>query len=220
MSFQRARSDDQIKDRIQEIIDAASSIYDSAGYEGLNFSTISEYTKFTRPSIYKYFKTKDEILLILLEEDLKSFIATLIKSFKINKLYSLYEITEIWADTLAKHARFLELYAILFSIIENNVSVEALAGFKKEILKIQFPLVEFVAQLFPKAGKDEIETFVYAQLTLAFGLYPMSKLNPLQIEAIKLSGVDFTPPDFRKTYMACFYQLVYCLDHAIAIKKD
>ena len=73
MSFQRARSEDQIQDRIQEIIDATSSIYNSIGYDGLNFSIISEYTKFTRPNIYKYFKTKDEILLVILKDDFKVF---------------------------------------------------------------------------------------------------------------------------------------------------
>lgn len=220
MSFQRARSHDQINDRIQEIIVAASSIYNSAGYEGLSFSTISEYTKFTRPSIYKYFKTKDEILLILLKEDLTSFISTLIKSFKINKLYSLYEITEIWADTLIEHERLLDLYSILFTIIEKNVSVESLSDFKKEILQIQIPLFDFASQLFPNAKKKDIESFIYSQLILAFGLYPMSKLSPIQEEAIQLSGVNYTPPDFRKTYMECFYQLIYCLEHSIGIKKD
>ena len=105
MSFQRARSENQIQDRIQEIIDATSSIYNSVGYEGLNFSAISEYTKFTRPNIYKYFNTKDEILLVILKEEFQSFIASLIKSFKINKLYSLYEISEIWATRERRAAR-------------------------------------------------------------------------------------------------------------------
>lgn len=220
MNFQRARSHDQINDRIQEIIDAAAYIYNKEGYEGLSFSSISEHTKFTRPSIYKYFKTKDEILLILLKQDLEDFISALIKSFKINKLYSLKEITEIWTDTLIDHERLLDLYAILFTLIEKNVSVESLSNFKKEIIKIQFPLVDFATQLFPNAEKEDLETFIYAQLILAFGLYPMSKLSPLQKEAIELSGINYTPPDFRKIYMACFYQQIYCLDHAIGLSKD
>lgn len=220
MSFQRARSEDQIQDRIQEIIDAASSIYDSSGYEGLNFSAISEYTKFTRPNIYKYFKTKDEILLIILKEDLKSFLMSLIKSFKINKLYSLYEISEIWTDTLIKHSRLLKLYAILFTTIEKNVSVESLAEFKKELIKMQLQLIDFVSQLFPNASYDSINEFTYYQLILACGLYTMSNLSDLQLEAIRLSNSGFIPPDFKKTFMARLYQQMYCLKHSIEIKED
>ena len=47
MSFQRARSDSQINDRIDEIISVASDIYNTSGYEGVNFSAISELTEFT-----------------------------------------------------------------------------------------------------------------------------------------------------------------------------
>ncbi|MCL6605010.1 MAG: hypothetical protein K6T94_19270 [Paenibacillus sp.] len=62
-----------------------------------------------------------------------------------------------------------------------------------------------------------ITNFIYAAFTLAFGLYPMSKLSDLQIEAIKLSGSIYTPPDFKKTYLASLYQLMYCLEHSIEI---
>lgn len=220
MGFKRARSEDQIQDRIKEIIDAASSIYNSVGYEGLNFSTISEYTKFTRPNIYKYFKTKDEILLVIMKEDFKSFISAFIKSFKVNKLYSLYEITEIWTCRLIEHERLLKLYGILFTTIEKNVSLESLAEFKKELIVKYQQLVNFISQLFPEASEDNINNFISSVLTLACGLYSMSNLSDIQLEAIRLSDCDYTPPDFKKTNMACFYQQIYCLKHSIEIKKE
>lgn len=219
MSFQRARSNNQIKERVQEIIDATSTIYNSVGYEGLNFSVISDYTKLTRPSIYKYFKTKDEILLKILLQDTAAWTLSLINSFKINKLYSINEIVEIWTDTLINHARLLELYSLLFTSIEKNVSIEALAEFKKESLAIQYQLVNLVNQLFPKASNKAIMNFILSQITIAFGLYPMSKLSNIQIEAIKLSGSNYTAPDFRKTYMSNLYQFMYCLEHSIEIKE-
>ncbi|MBU3155780.1 TetR/AcrR family transcriptional regulator [Clostridium estertheticum] len=220
MSFQRARSEDQIQDRIQEIVNAASIIYDSVGYEGLSFSTISEYTKFTRPNIYKYFKTKEEILLLIMIKDFKSWISRLSKSFKINKLYSIYKIGEIWTDTLIEHERLIELYAILFTTIEKNVSVEALAEFEKECMVINSTILDLVSQLFPNASNDSLMNFMYSVFTLAFGLYPMCKLSDLQLEAINLAGSNYIAPDFKKTYMASLYQLMYCLEHSIEIKKD
>jgi len=220
MSFKRARSEDQIQDRIQEIVNAASIIYNSVGYEGLSFSAISEYTKFTRPNIYKYFKTKEEILLLIMIKDFKSWILTLSKSFKINKLYSIYEIGEIWTDTILEHERLIELYAILFTTIEKNVSVEALAEFEKESIVIHSTLFDLVSQLFQNASTDSIMNFMYSAFTLAFGLYPMCKLSELQIEALKLAGSNYTAPDFKKTYMASLYHLMYCLEHSIKIKKD
>lgn len=220
MGFQRARSKDQIQDRIQEIIDAAASIYNLEGYEGLNFSAISEHTKFTRPNIYKYFKTKDEILLVILKEDMKLFVSSLLKSFRLNKCYSLHEITEIWTAALLEHERFLDLFAVLFTLIEKNVSVSALAEFKKEVLTAQMTLFDLVAQLYPKADSDSVKDFINAQFTLAFGLYPMTKLTGLQLEAIQLSGMDYKPLEFKKAYKASFYQLIYCLENGIAFNVE
>lgn len=220
MSFQRARSKDQIQNRIREIIDATSAIYNSVGYEGLNFSIISEYTQFTRPNIYKYFTTKDEILLMILKEDFKSFIMAFINSFQINKLYSLYEIAEIWTNELLEHKRLLELYGILFTSIEKNVSLEYLTDFKRSQVAIYQNLVKFMHQLFPEAGEDNIDIFISSVLTLACGLYSMSNLSDIQLEANRLSGSGYTPPDFKKTYMACFYQQMYCLKNCIEIKAE
>lgn len=67
------------------------------------------------------------------------FIDSLIGSFKLNRIYSLKEITGIWTETLIIDHRLFDLYAIIFTLVENNVSVEALATFKKEVLTIQPP---------------------------------------------------------------------------------
>ncbi len=181
------------------------------------FGALTEYTKFTRPNIYKYFKTKDEILLVILKDDFKTFIATLTKSFKINKLYSLHEITEIWADSLLEHKRLLDIYALLFTVLEKNVSVEALADFKKEMLALQAPLISLVTQIFPDSEDKKIKEFMNVQIILAFGLYPMSQLSNLQKDAIKLSGIEYIPPDFKQTYMSYLYKMMYCLQHSIDI---
>ena len=220
MTFQRARTKEQIERRKEEILVAASTIYNEVGYEGLNFSSISEYTKMTRPSIYKYFNTKEEILLILLKKDLISYIASLINSFTLNRLYSLKEITNIWTNNLMEHQRLLQLYSILYTIIEKNVSVESLAAFKKDILTSQSSLFHLVSQLFPRSEKKQIENFLYTQLILAFGLYPMSKLSKIQLTAIELADVDYTPPDFQTYYSEYFYQIIYCLENSITIQNE
>lgn len=220
MTFKRARSEPQIQERIQDIINAASEIYNDLGYEGLNFSAISEYTKFTRPNIYKYFKTKDEILLEILKEDMASWITCLSNSFKLNKLYSLEEISEIWVNNLSEHSRLLELYSFLFTTIEKNVSVEALAKFKQDTIPTyQVQLLTLVEQLFPTATQASLYDFIVAQMTLAFGLYPMCQLNDLQLQAIELSGINYVAPDFKKSYKLYVYQLMYCLENRIELKE-
>lgn len=219
MGFQRARSDKHIQERIEEIISAASKIYDSVGYEGLSFSAVSQLTKFTRPTIYKYFNTKEEILLKILLSDIEAWIFTLVNSFKINKIYSIEEITDIWVDTITGNYRLLELFPMLFTSIEKNSSLEALVEFKKGFFKLQDQVMELVGQLFPKAEKDRIYSFLVSQMALALGMYPMSQLGELQIKAIELSGINYQVTDFKETFKTNIYQLLCCLEQGIQYPK-
>lgn len=215
MTFKRARSDEHVQERLNEIISAASAIYDSVGYEGLSFSEISKLTRFTRPTIYKYFNTKEEILLKLLLSDMEAWEATLINSFQLNKIYTIEEITEIWVDTVIQNDRLLNLYSILFTSIEKNVSLASLTEFKKGMLKLQTPVTGLLKQLFPNAENKDLWDFVINQMAFALGLYPMSQVCELQIKAIELAGANYTPPDFKASFKAVIYQLMYCLEKDI-----
>lgn len=220
VDFKRARSNEQIQDRIQEIVTVASDIYNSLGYENFTFTTISERTQFTRPNIYKYFKTKDEILLLIIKDDFKSFLNSLIQSFKINKIYSISEISEIWTDRLLEHKRLLNMSSLLYTSIEKNVTVEALSEFKNEMTILHKSFINFLTQLFPKSTNESVENFFYLQLTLAFGLYPTCQLSNSQIEALKLAGLPNICPDFKKLYRSGLYQLMYSLENSIDIKNS
>lgn len=214
MTFKRARSDEHIQERMNEIISAASKIYDSIGYEGLSFSEISKHTKFTRPTIYKYFKTKEEILLKLFQSDMEAWKISLINSFQLNKIYSIEEIAEIWVNIIIQNDRMLKLYSILFTSIEKNVSLAVLIEFKKDLLKLQVPITGLMKQLFPKANNKDITDFLINQLAFARGLFPMSHLCELQIKAAELAGSNDTP-EFKASYKSVIYQLMYCLEHGI-----
>lgn len=217
MSFQRARSDKQIQKRIDEIVLAASKIYDENGYDGLSFSAISELTKFTRPTIYKYFSTKEEILLYILSDDIGTWANNLISSFKLNKIYSTHEISKIWAKSLSSQKRINELYSILFTILEKNSSIETLASFKETAHTYIKPLYELVGQLFPNITSTQIDNFMTLQYSLAIGLYPMCNLSKIQLEAIKIVNLSYISPNFEDTYQKALFQLMYCLENGIEL---
>ena len=61
-----------LKNGKKEIIDACETIYKAKGFYGVTIKEISTRTSFTRPSIYNYFETKDEILLALLVRNTRS----------------------------------------------------------------------------------------------------------------------------------------------------
>ena len=52
-----------------EIIEACSRIYQVKGFNEVTIKAIAELTSFSRPSIYNYFETKEEIFLDLLTRE-------------------------------------------------------------------------------------------------------------------------------------------------------
>ena len=215
MDFKRARSNEQIQSRMDEIVCAAAKIYDESGYENITFTSIAEITNFTRPTIYKYFSTKEEILLKLLSTDLDTWSKTLITSFKLNTIYTTKQISKIWAKSYSAQTRLLELCSILFTIIEKNVSLEALADFKASIFNSINPVYELISQLYPKADLARIYYFLTIQQSVVLGLYPMCNPSETQKEAIKLSKTNINVPDFEEAFEKALFQLMYFLEQNI-----
>ncbi len=212
MSFQRARSKDQINDRIHEILSAAIEIYEVHGYEGVTFSAISEKTDFTRPTIYKYFSTKEEILLKILSKDIEVWTDELNSSFRLNKIYRTKQIAEIWAHAVSSYKRMNELHSILFTILERNSSKEAIIAFKKTLYDSAYVLHKLVGQLYPNASYEKIVNFLSIQYSLSVGYYPMCHLSMNQLEAMRTISKDYVIPDFEKGYRDALYQIMLALE--------
>jgi AcrR family transcriptional regulator len=213
MNFQRARSDEQRQSRIDAIVGAAAEIFDQTGYEGLNFSTIAERTALTRPAVYKYFSSKEDILLKLMSTDFEQWVVSLIKSFKLNKLYATKEIAEIWAKSIVSRKRMLNLFVIFNTILEKKASLDSLTAFKVSSGQSLGVIHDLVGQLFPNATEAQIKRFVPVQLALALGLYPMTIISDVHKQAV-VRAKSGSLPAFAPTYEKSLTQLMCFMENA------
>lgn len=217
MAFQRARSREQIEERRNTIIEAAAAILAEHGIEHVTISSVSNEAGLTRPTIYNYFKTTEEILVQLIIRDYRAWIDELTGSFKLNRIYEIEELAQIWSETMSHYPRFMELYSMLFTVLERNCSLETLARFKREFLKLGMPLREILLQLFPDANKQAIYEFMVYQVTSCVGLFAMSNTSDAQMKAIEISGTGYAPPEFTPMYRQAVYQQLYCVKNGIRL---
>ncbi len=197
MDFERARTKEQIKKRQEEILNACEELYDTSGYESVNFKAISRMTSFTRPSIYNYYKTKDEVLLDLLRREMQKWNKQLSEAMKHNKAMSKKEFALFITDTLIKQDKMMKLLSILFTTIENNCTVEKLAEFKKEIMDIISTFTASIYQYFPNASDEAKNIFGTTFFPYVLGLYPTTHLTQKQCDAIKLAEINYEAPNFK-----------------------
>ncbi len=200
MEFKRARKKEQFEQRETDIINSAISIYEEHGFEEVTFSRISENTKFTRPTIYSYFKTKEEIMLRLTEIYLEKFVACFESKLSVDVKKDNEFVANTLTDSFLEVGEFIHLYTVLYSIIEKNVSVEALAQFKRDVIGHQMTLASLIKSVYTNSSDEQIYNFLIFCLCFASGICPMSVESQLQREAIKLSGTGYVTPNFEKIF--------------------
>lgn len=196
MNFKRARSKEQKDIRIDQIIDATLKLSETIPFEKITLATIAKELDFTRANLYKYVKSKEEILLEIIVRDEKAWIEDIYNSFDLNVSYSIDAFADRWAKTLYKHERFIKLISILFSIIEKNVSLDKLVIFKKSIFKELVVVHKIIKHLVPVLSDEQINRFLGMQFYYVIGLYSVINETELQRKAIKKSGIPLQTPDF------------------------
>ncbi len=196
MCFKRARSQEQKDIRINQIAEATMKLYDKMPFDKITLASIAKDLNFSRTNIYKYISTKEEIFLLIILKDVKRWICDLEVNFENKSDITVEEFAEIWSKTLFEHKRLIELFSVLYSIIEKNVSVDRLVKYKKELFKEFECLYSLIQILLPELPCSKIDIFLRMQLYQAIGLYPATQSNEIQNEAIKKSGISYVASEF------------------------
>jgi AcrR family transcriptional regulator len=197
MDWVRARSDEQIEQRINEIMDATARLYKEHRFEDITFAMIAKEADFTRSNLYRYFQTKEDIFLELMKHDILSWRVDIIENFTDGNL-SLGEIAEIIVDLTLKHNRMVKLFTILFTLLEPNSSLEALTAFKLKINQEIGTLAQFLSTVLPFSSVEDAAEFLTTLSSLVIGSYPMMDLTPKQIEAMQTISMDTSPEYYRE----------------------
>lgn len=198
--FKRARSDQQKELRMQQIMDATLALYHDTPYQKISLSSIAKELNFTRANLYKYVKTKEEIFLHILIRETEKAVAALHQVFITKDSLSIEEFALLWAQTFDKHPLFIQLMAIMYSIIEKNVSLENLVQFKTEFTKSMVSAGAIIQHALPQLSEETINQFMSMQMFYAMGLYPASNETEVQTEAIARSGIPYYTPDFVEEF--------------------
>jgi len=193
----RARSDEQIEPRLNEIVDATARLYEESRFEDITFAMIAKEASFTRSNVYRYFQTKEDIFLELMKHDIESWRKDVLETFAGGNP-SLHDAAETSVALILKHKRLVKLFTILFTLLEPNASLEALIAFKKKTTEEIGTVAQFLNTKLPFPSVNAAAEFLSAQSYLAIGAFPMMNLTPKQKEAMQTIGENINPEYYRE----------------------
>ena len=194
--------------RREEIINACEQLYQSLSFREITLKEIGKATSFSRPTIYNYFETKEEIFLALFEREYERWNDALQHILDDNEQLSGQELAEKIARSLESKVQLLKLLSMNNYDMEANSRPELLISFKKAYGRS----MELVAGLLRKFCQDmdeeEIKGFIYTFFPYMFGIYPYAMVTERQKNAMKDAGISY---EFYSIYELTYQCLVKLL---------
>ena len=171
MGFLRARGEEQKKIRIQQIVDAAASLYAEIGYDKVTFSQIGRKLSFSRLNLYNYYHCKEDIFLTLLLQDIWKMVEDARHSFS-GPVKDRDAFCLAWAELMLRHQRMMALFSIANTVILKDASSDMHRRFRLEMSQTSDELIKLVQELFPKFTPAQAVLFVECESSYALTLYP------------------------------------------------
>ncbi len=177
--------------RKEEIINACEELYKTKSFKEITIKDISEKTSFSRPSIYNYFQTKEEIFLAILQREYEKWLKDLENIYTKNKKLGKEDFANKIAKTIEKRKQLLKLLSMNLYDMEENSRMERLIEFK-EIYGESIKTVKKCLDKFASSMTEERkEKFIFSFFPLMYGIYPYTCATEKQKEAMKEAKVPF-----------------------------
>jgi AcrR family transcriptional regulator len=198
MHWERARKPEQKAVRRNAILDAARSLFSELDYEKVSLNGIARKAGISKPNVYRYFSTREEIFLTIFEAEQGKFVQSLIARLKrIRSKEPADAISRAWVEVALKHRGFLDLLPQLSTSMEKNSSVEQIVHFKKLAYERFGELLQTLEHIHPQLNLEQWSFVVQCAITMMAGLWPFTNPGENVIAAMQHPDVNRTPWEFE-----------------------
>lgn len=177
--------------RKEEIVKACEELYDQYNFKDITIKLISEHTSFSRPSIYNYFETKEEIFLALFQREYEKWKEELDEIREKNDDLTKDQFAKLLAHTLEDKERLLKLLSMNMYDLEENSRMERLKEFKETYGNSIHALKLCLNKFFKEMTEEDTIEFIYLFFPFMFGIYPYAVVTEKQKKAMEEVGIHY-----------------------------
>ena len=204
----RKGTPEDIAKKREEIVNACEKLYQTMSFKEITLKEISQSTSFSRPTIYNYFKTKEEIFLALFQREYDRWNEDLTAILDGNEKLAKAELSEKIAASLAGRGQLLKLLSMNNYDMEANSRQELLTAFKRsygQSMKLVYMLLE---KFCPDMSAADIQDFIYTFFPFMFGIYPYTVVTEKQKTAMKEAGINYVYQTAFELIRSCLIRLL------------
>ncbi len=175
-----------IAERREEIINACEKLYKTMSFKEVTLKEIGNEVPFSRPTIYNYFETKEEIFLALFQREYRAWTKDLEKIGE--KDVDAAGLAEAIAVSLEKRALMLRLLSVNLYYMEENSRIERLIEFKKAYRASMEAFDLLLQKALPEQSDDGRRETLVAAFEFIHGVYPYAHATKKQLKAMEEAG--------------------------------
>lgn len=195
--------------RKEEVIDACEKLYLTKGYQDITIKEISKETSMSRPSIYNYYETKEEIFLALLIREYQKWTADVLRITLNHETLSTDELAHALAHTLSPRVLLLKISAMNLYEIEENSRDERLIAYKTVFKESLDAFASCLKKFLPDLSNSQIEAIRYAFFPFMYGIYPYVYPTNKQKQAMDEAHVSYEQTTIEEITYNLLKQLIH-----------
>ena len=199
---------EQIAQKREEIINACEQLYRTMSFREITLKEIGGITSFSRPTIYNYFETKEEIFLALFKREYDRWNEQLSAIHDHNEQLTKAQLAEQIAQSLAERQQLLKLLAMNNYDMEANSRQEMLASFKQSYGESLHRVRMLLEKFCPDMNVRDIQNFIYTFFPFMFGIYPYTAVTEKQKAAMEEAGINYVYHTVYELTFGCMIRLL------------
>ena len=174
--------------RREEILEACSELYGTKAFQEITLKDISGKTSLSRPSIYNYFSSKEEIFLALLKREYTRWNSDLEQI--LDEAADAAGFAGMLAASLGRRTLLLRIQCMNLYEIEEHSSDASLASFKREYSRSRVLVGNILEKLFPAMPEEDRNGFIFEFFPFMYGIYPYAYPTEKQQKAMEAAGME------------------------------
>ncbi len=190
-SQSRARTPDQKQQRVRALIDAAWALLSNSATENITVAQVAEQAGLGKGTVFLYFKTKEELFLSVLRQQLENWFGEIDETFEHAPDACTNEQGVGWfTASLKRRPALLQLLMLTHGVIEPHVGQPALQAFRQALLLRMRHCGSLLERSLPNLPAGEGVGLLMRMYALVIGVQHVT-LSPTSREAIAAN------PDLR-----------------------
>ncbi len=224
MVQRRARQVHQKEERRQVILGAALDLFERSPFQAITTALVASKSGLAKGTIFIYFKTKEELFLVLAEEGLLKFFEALDEALSESKdPLSPNAVTSQVSIALQGQPHLTRLMSLLYTVLEHNVDRLTALRFREFLATRTTRTARYLEQRLPFLAPGQGLELMFQIHVLALGIGQVADPAPVVKELLQAPGLYIfdTPfgPSFERSLNALVMGLQAQVDHSNSIES-